>query len=105
ASAPSVKALCGDATHQSGEELCHFVKVLSDPAFPPLRNRAASAGHDEADLSRGWSLAAAPGLSGEADRFRSWLRQAMQADLQSRSTSDKIRLALDPARVSRPGSH
>jgi hypothetical protein len=96
----TVRELFGDAIHQPGEELCHFVKSLSDPAFRPLRDRAARAGHDEVDLSQGWSLAAAPELSAEADRFRSWLREAMQAGLQSGGGTKHIRLALDPAGLS-----
>jgi hypothetical protein len=96
----TVQELFGDAIHQSGEELCHFVKVLSDPAFLPLRDDAASARHDEVDLSQGWGLDASPELSQEAGRFRSWLRQAMHAGLEGGAANKKIRLALDPADLS-----
>jgi Glycosyl hydrolase family 20, domain 2 len=101
----TVKELFGDAIRQSGEDLCHFVKVLSDPAFPPLRSDSVKAAHDEVDLSRGWSLDAAPDLAREADRFRSWLRQAMQADLKSAAGAKRVHLAIDPARVSGPESY
>ena len=96
----AVREIFGDQIGESGEDLLHFVKVLSDPAIAPMRNESAQPGRGEVDLTQAWSLTAGPELAAEADRFRSYLHQAMRAQLKAGGAGKQIKLAIDRGRES-----
>src|SRR3984957_19750238 len=96
----TVHELFGDSINRQGEELFHFVKLLSDSSKEPLRDDAASARPGEVDLTRGWGLIAGADLAQPAQQLRSYLRQVMGAALSPGKTANNIKLAVDPAQVS-----
>ena len=93
----TVRELFGDSINQPGEERFHFVKVLSDGSKALLRDDAAKPRPDEVDLTQGWGLIASPALAQPAQQFRSYLRQAMGAQLSTGTAANNITLAIDPA--------
>jgi hypothetical protein len=96
----TVRELFGDSINQRGEELFHFVSLLSNGTSELLRDDAARTRPDEVDLTQGWGLIHGPDLAQPAQRFLLHLRQVMGAQLSSDAAANNITLAVDPAQVS-----
>ena len=94
----------GSRLQEPGQEPFHFVRELSRPGRPRLRDAARRASRAEVDLSSGWSLIqpAQPRLAQAARRFQDYLRDSMEAQVELTpgppSRGKTIRLAVGPAR-------
>ncbi|MCW5978233.1 MAG: hypothetical protein KIT09_09160 [Bryobacteraceae bacterium] len=76
-----VEDTMGQAIHERGQELFHFVGALSDTGYPTLRGATARAAADEIDLTSEWRVERPqqPALARAAERFSRYLRSAMGA--------------------------
>ena len=93
----------GSRLQEPGQEPFHFVRELSRPGRPRLRDAARRASRDEVDLSSGWSLIqpAQPRLAQAARRFQDYLHDSMEAQVALTpgppSRGKTIRLAVSPS--------
>lgn len=95
----AIRELFGNSIHKRGQESFHFIKVLSDPGIAPARDRFVSVARNEVELTQGWGLEAPAELAREAERFRSYLRQAMLVELQAGHAEKQVRLTIDRYRL------
>jgi hypothetical protein len=95
----TVRELFGASLAAPGEPPCHFVSTLSDLHQAPVHRRDVRPRAGELDLTRGWGLTASPALADAGERFRTWLREAVAAELSPAPAARNIRLAVDAAAV------
>jgi hypothetical protein len=95
----TVRELFADAIDDKGENLFEFVKTLSDTRYRAARSESAKPEADEIDLTRGWGLSAAEELTPAIQRFRSYMRAAMGADVALGRAAKNITFAIDSRRV------
>lgn len=97
-----LKETLGSRLQEPGQEAFHFVRELSHPQRPRLRDAARRASRGEVDLSSGWSLVlpSRPRLAQAARRFRDYLGSSMEARVEITPTpptrGKTIRIEVSP---------
>ena len=93
----------GSRLQEPGQEVFHFVRELSSPRRPLLRDAARRASRAEVDLSRGWSLIQPdqPRLAQAARRFQDYLGDSLEARVELTPTPPSrgkaIRMTVGPS--------